>query len=115
MLVSAVTTQNIAAACAGLLGGFVYDVIPGGKIGIGVLMTLLNTLHLCGFIFALVLVRPRYFTPTREHMDQHMRHATLTQRYNTAPCSRADVWRLDVTQELTDNVSMPRKKATTIS
>jgi sugar phosphate permease len=49
------TTYNIAAACAGLIGGVLYDLVPGGKAGIGVFMACLNLLNLGGFAIALVL------------------------------------------------------------
>jgi len=49
------TTYNIASGCAGFFGGFVYDVVPGGKFGIGCFMTALNVLSLLGFLFALSL------------------------------------------------------------
>jgi len=46
------TTYAVASIFSGLAGGYVYDVVPGGKKGIGTLMTSLNLLNLCGFIFA---------------------------------------------------------------
>mmetsp|Transcript_1383 Transcript_1383/g.3912 ORF Transcript_1383/g.3912 Transcript_1383/m.3912 type:complete len:605 (-) Transcript_1383:192-2006(-) len=49
------TTYAIASAFSGTFGGVLYDVIPGGKIGVGVLMTALNLLNLGGFVYALVL------------------------------------------------------------
>jgi sugar phosphate permease len=62
------TTYNIAAACAGLCGGFIYDVVPGGKLGIGVFMTMLNLLNLCGFGFALYLELTETVTMTNLHI-----------------------------------------------
>ena len=37
------TTYNLASACAGLLGGVLYDVVPHGKAGLGVLSALPET------------------------------------------------------------------------
>lgn len=48
------TTYAISATLAGICGGFVYDIVPGGKIGIGCLMSGLNVLNLCGFLFAFI-------------------------------------------------------------
>lgn len=51
------TIYAVASACSGLFGGFLYDIVPGGKFGIGVLMTSLNLLNLAGFIYGLFLER----------------------------------------------------------
>jgi len=48
------TTYAVASVCSGLFGGVAYDILPG-KVGIGVLMTSLNVLNLCGFIYALII------------------------------------------------------------
>jgi hypothetical protein len=40
-----------------MLCGFVYDFVPGGKMGIGLLMTGLNIMNLGGFVFILCLAR----------------------------------------------------------
>lgn len=39
-----------------------YDAVPEGKVGIGVLMTSLNLLNLSGFIYALVLEQMDFVT-----------------------------------------------------
>lgn len=49
------TTYAVASVCSGLCGGITYDIIPGGKVGIGVLMTVMNLLNLGGFIYALII------------------------------------------------------------
>jgi len=49
------TTYNIASAVSGFAGGFLYDLVPGGKAGIGIFMTVLNLLNLLGFVLALIL------------------------------------------------------------
>lgn len=45
------TTYAIASVFSGVFGGVVYDVVPGGKAGIGLFMTGLNLLNLGGFAF----------------------------------------------------------------
>lgn len=49
------TTYAVASACSGLFGGIAYDVVPGGKVGIGLLMTALNLLNLSGFVYAFII------------------------------------------------------------
>ena len=44
------TTYALAAMCSGLFGGVLYDCVPGGKMGIGILMTFLNLLNCGGFV-----------------------------------------------------------------
>jgi len=44
-----------AAALAGILGGFLYDIVPGGKMGVGLMMTTLNILNIAGLMFALTI------------------------------------------------------------
>ena len=56
------TTYAVASVVSGLCGGFVYDAVPEGKVGIGVLMTSLNLLNLSGFIYALVLEQMDFVT-----------------------------------------------------
>lgn len=46
------TTYAVASVLSGVLGGVVYDIVPGGKVGIGIFMTALNVLNLCGFLLA---------------------------------------------------------------
>ena len=48
------TTYAIAATLSGILGGFAYDIVPGGKLGIAAFMSSLNVLNLAGFVFAFI-------------------------------------------------------------
>lgn len=65
------TTYAIASACSGLFGGIAYDIVPGGKVGIGVLMTCLNILNCIGFAYAFLL--EQVGTP-----HTHISHPALT-------------------------------------
>ena len=56
VLGAGVMDQGIAAHLANAgIPSVLYDIVPGGKVGIGLLMLSLNLLNLGGFIFALVL------------------------------------------------------------
>jgi sugar phosphate permease len=48
-------TYSMASVAAGILGGFLYDMVPGGKKGIGALMTAFNLLNFAGWAFVLYL------------------------------------------------------------
>jgi len=43
------TANAVASLASGLLGGLIYDLLPGGKMGVGVFMTSLNLLNVAAF------------------------------------------------------------------